>query len=70
MTHWQRLGSTATSKLGICMWAGNLIANMYGDHDDDEANVTQPVYMGASGPQAFVSDDVLFRRLDDRLLTY
>ena len=39
---------------------------MYGDDDDNEAIVDQPVYLG--GP--FVSDDVLFRRLDDRLLTY
>ena len=40
-----------------------MIAAMYGP-DDDEAIVNQPVYLG--GP--FVSDDVLFRRLDDRLL--
>ena len=42
----------------------DIIAKMYGDNDDDEAIITLPVYMG--GP--FVSDDVLFRRLDDRLL--
>ena len=47
--------------------AADIIAEMYGDDDDDdEAIVTQPVYMG--GP--FVSDDVLFRRLDDRLLGF
>ena len=40
----------------------DIIAKMYGD-DDDEAIVKQPVYLG--GP--FISDDVLFRRLDDRL---
>lgn len=43
--------------------AADIIAAMYGS-DDDEAIVNQPVYLG--GP--FVSDDVLFRRLDDRLL--
>ena len=42
--------------------AADIIAKMYGDDDDDEAIIT--VYMG--GP--FVSDDVLFRRLNDRLL--
>jgi hypothetical protein len=42
-----------------------IIAEMYGDDDDDEAIVNQPVYLG--GP--FVSDDALFRRLDDRLLS-
>ena len=46
--------------------AADIIAEMYGDDDDNEAIVDQPVYLG--GP--FVSDDVLFRRLDDRLLTY
>ena len=43
--------------------AADIIAEMYED-DDDDAIVNQPVYLG--GP--FVSDDVLFRRLDDRLL--
>ena len=43
--------------------AADIIAKMYGDEDDGDI-VTQPVYMG--GP--FVSDDVLLRRLDDRLL--
>jgi hypothetical protein len=33
------------------------------DDDDDEAIETQPVYLG--GP--FVSDDILLRRLHDRL---
>ena len=46
--------------------AADIIAKMYGDDDDDEEITTQPVYMG--GP--FVSDDDLFRRLDDRLLTW
>jgi hypothetical protein len=46
--------------------AADIIAEMYGDDDDDEAIVTQPVYMG--GP--FVSDDVLLRRLNDRLLDF
>jgi len=46
--------------------AADIIAEMYGDDDDDDAIVNQPVYFG--GP--FVSDDVLFRRLDDRFLTY
>ena len=45
--------------------AADIIAEMYGDDDDNEAIVNQPVYLG--GP--FVSDDVLFRRIDDRLLT-
>jgi hypothetical protein len=45
--------------------AADIIAEMYGDDDDDEAIVNQLVYLG--GP--FVSDDILFRRLDDRLLT-
>jgi hypothetical protein len=47
--------------------AADIIAEMYGDdlEDDDEAIVSLPVYLG--GP--FVSDDALFRRLDDRLLT-
>ena len=44
--------------------AADIIAEIYGD-DDDEAIVDQPVYLG--GP--FVSDDDLFRRLHDRLLT-
>jgi hypothetical protein len=43
--------------------ASDLIAELYGDDDDDEAIVNQPVYLG--GP--FVSDDILFRRLHDRL---
>ena len=45
--------------------AADIIAEMYGDDDNDEAIINQPVYMG--GP--FVSDDALFRRLNDRLLT-
>ena len=43
--------------------ASGLIDEVYGDDDDDEAIVDQPVYLG--GP--FVSDDTLFRRLYDRL---
>jgi hypothetical protein len=43
--------------------ASSLIDELYGDDDDDEAIVTQPVYLG--GP--FVSDDILLRRLHDRL---
>jgi len=39
------------------------INDLYGDDDDDEAIITQPVYLG--GP--FVSDDILLRRLHDRL---
>ena len=42
--------------------AADIIAEMYGD---DEAIVNQPVYLG--GP--FVSDDALFRRLEDRLIS-
>jgi len=45
--------------------AADIIAEMYGDDDDDEAIVSQPAYFGG----AFVSDDVLFRRLEDRLST-
>jgi len=45
--------------------AADVIAELYGDDDDDEAIVTQPVYFG--GP--FVADDTLFRRLEDRLST-
>jgi len=45
--------------------ASDMIAEIYGDDDDDdEAIIDQPVYMG--GP--FVSDDILFRRLNDRLV--
>jgi hypothetical protein len=44
--------------------ATDIISEMYGDDDDDDAIVNQPVYMG--GP--FVSDDILFRKLDDLLL--
>jgi hypothetical protein len=43
--------------------AADIIAEIYGDNDDEEAIITQPVYFG--GP--FVSDEVLCRRLDDRL---
>ena len=44
--------------------ATDMIREMYGDNDIDDTIVNQPVYMG--GP--FVSDDILFRRLDDRFL--
>ena len=44
--------------------AADVVTDIYGGDDSDgEAIVTQPVYLG--GP--FVSDDVLFRRLSDRL---
>jgi hypothetical protein len=43
--------------------ASDFIAELYGDDDDDEAIVYQPVYLG--GP--FVSDYTLFCRLHDRL---
>jgi hypothetical protein len=43
--------------------ASGLIDELYGDDDDNEAIVNQPVYLGGS----FVSDDTLFRRLYDRL---
>ncbi|KIM36522.1 hypothetical protein M413DRAFT_288172 [Hebeloma cylindrosporum] len=45
--------------------AADIIAEMDWDHDDDEAIINQPVYLG--GP--FVPDDTLFRRLEDRLLS-
>jgi len=43
--------------------ASGLIDELYGDGDDDEAIINQPVYLGGS----FVTDDTLFRRLYDRL---
>jgi len=45
--------------------AADVIAQLYGDDDDidDEAIRNLPVYLG--GP--FISDDILLRRLDDRL---
>jgi hypothetical protein len=43
--------------------ASDLIAELYGDDDDDEEIVNQPVYLGG----LFVSDDILFHRLHDRL---
>ncbi|KAI9571792.1 hypothetical protein HD554DRAFT_2036683 [Boletus coccyginus] len=43
--------------------ASDLIDEIYGDDDDDEAIVNLPVHLG--GP--FISDDTLFRRLYDRL---
>ena len=43
----------------------DIIAEIYGDDDGDEEIIDQPVYMG--GP--FVSDDILFRRLNDRLVS-
>ena len=43
--------------------ASGLFAELYGDDDDDEEIVNQPVYLG--GP--LVSDDILFCRLHDRL---
>ena len=44
--------------------AADVIDDVYND-DDDEALTTQPVYFG--GP--FVSEDLVLRRLEDRLLT-
>ena len=44
----------------------DIIAETYGSDDDEDAIVTQPVYLG--GP--FVSDDILYRRLNDRLSSY
>jgi len=48
--------------------AAGIIAETYGDNDDDneDAIITQPVYFG--GP--FVSDDILCRRLNNRLSFY
>lgn len=43
--------------------ASEIIEHLYGDDDDEDAIVNQPVYFG--GP--FTSDDTLFRRLHDRL---
>ena len=43
--------------------AADVIDDVYKD-DDDEALTTQPVYFG--GP--FVSEDLVLRRLEDRLL--
>lgn len=43
----------------------NLIAEMYSDSYDD-AFVTQPSYFG--GP--FVPDELLYRRMDDRLSSH
>jgi hypothetical protein len=45
--------------------AADIIAEIYGNDDDDDLAV-QPVYF--SGP--YVSDEVLCRRLDDRLAPY
>ena len=45
--------------------AADIIADMDWDNGDDEAILNQPVYFG--GP--FVPDDILLRRLEDRLLT-
>jgi len=53
----------AIARVMYASGASGLIDEIYGDDDDDEAIVNQPVYLG--GP--FVSDDTLFRRLDDRL---
>jgi len=41
--------------------AADIIADIHGENDDDEA-----MYFG--GP--FISDEVLFRRLDDRLVSF
>ena len=53
----------AIARVMYASGASGLIDELYGDGDDDEAIVNQPVYLGGS----FVSDDTLFRRLYDRL---
>ena len=54
----------AIARVMYACGASALIDELYGDEEDeDEAIVTQPVYLG--GP--FVSDDILLRRLHDRL---
>jgi len=53
----------AIARVMYACGASEFIDDLYGDDDDDEAIVTQPVYLG--GP--FVSDDILLRRLHDRL---
>jgi len=53
----------AVARVMYSSGASGLIDELYGDGDDDEAIVNQPVYLGGS----FVSDDTLFRRLYDRL---
>ena len=53
----------AIARVMYASGASGLIDEVYGDDDDDEVIVNQPVYLG--GP--FVSDDTLFRRLFDRL---
>jgi len=53
----------AIARVMYASGASGLIDDVYGDDDDGEAIVNQPVYLG--GP--FVSDDTLFRRLYDRL---
>ncbi|KAI9571790.1 hypothetical protein HD554DRAFT_2312089 [Boletus coccyginus] len=53
----------AIARVMYASGASDLIDEIYGDDDDDEAIVNLPVYLG--GP--FISDDTLFRRLYDRL---
>jgi hypothetical protein len=45
--------------------AAEIIAEIYGNDDDDDL-IVQPIYFG--GP--YVSDEVLCRRVDDRLAPY
>jgi len=53
----------AIARVMYASGASGLLDEIYGDDDDDEAIVNQPVHLGGS----FVSDDTLFRRLYDRL---
>lgn len=53
----------AIARVMYASGASGLIDELYGDDDDNEAIINQPVYL--SGP--FVSDDTLFRRLYDHL---
>ena len=53
----------AIARVAHASGASGIIAELYGDDDDDDAIVNQPVYL--SGP--LVSDEILFRRLHDRL---
>ena len=57
----------AVARVFYASGAAEVFAETYRDsEDDDEAITTQPVYFG--GP--FVPDEVLCRRLDDRLISF
>jgi hypothetical protein len=56
----------ATARALHACGAVDIIAEIYCDNDDDEAIVAQPVCFG--GP--FVSDEILYRRLDVRLVSH